>query len=107
MKEYREKKDWQGTVVIPIELVYRCKLSKYNPGYISGPPEFCYPPEGGNLEDAEIVGIMLPDGRIVSTNVNNLESSIFDYFYLDIEKAAIEEAENDFDEPYDPRDPRI
>ena len=37
-------------------------ISPYDPGVLSGPPEDCYPPEGG---DAEILYALDPDGSHV------------------------------------------
>lgn len=38
-----------GTIV-----VIEYKRSRYDPGVSSGPPEICYPPEGGAIEDWEV-----------------------------------------------------
>lgn len=37
-----------GTISV---IEYKC--SPYEPGYTFGPPEICYPPEGGELEEWE------------------------------------------------------
>lgn len=37
-------------------------ISNYDPGVISRLPENCYPPEGGELEDVELINIMYDQG---------------------------------------------
>lgn len=42
-----------------IDLDVSARITDYDPGCIYGPPERCYPPEGGEVEDLEVV---LPSG---------------------------------------------
>lgn len=42
------------------EVTVEYTISPYDPGVSSGPPEICYPPEGGEVE---IVGVNDADGR--------------------------------------------
>jgi hypothetical protein len=37
-------------------------ISDYDPGVISGLPENCYPPEGGELEGIKLINIMYDQG---------------------------------------------
>lgn len=42
-----------------LELDVTC--SPYDPGCTYGPPESCYPPEGGEIEDCEVVDVAASD----------------------------------------------
>lgn len=53
--------------VVELEFVIEADVSPYDPGRTCGPPESCYPPEGGEVEIAEIrlaaqQGETLPEG---------------------------------------------
>ena len=37
-----------------VEIKFDCSVSAYDPGKLSGPPEDCYPPEGGEVEIIEV-----------------------------------------------------
>lgn len=73
----------------------------YDPGYISGPPENCYPPEGD--EERNLVGCSIDLPKIDSIIV--LPESCFDKVYYlfseDIGKEDFTESGNDYD--YDDR----
>ena len=57
--------EWEmvvGDEVDYINLEVSARITVYDPGCLSGPPERCYPPEGGEVEDLEVV---LPNGEIL------------------------------------------
>ena len=45
-----------------IDLEVSARITAYDPGCFSGPPERCYPPEGGEVEDLEVI---MPTGEIL------------------------------------------
>lgn len=52
---------------VELELIIEADVSPYDPGQTTGPPESCYPPEGGEVEISDIrlavmAGETLPDG---------------------------------------------
>jgi hypothetical protein len=49
-------------------------VSKYIPAKISGPPENCYPAEGGDLEDWEIT---LVDGTVYDDDSVSIRAMMF------------------------------
>lgn len=63
-------------------------VSAYDPGRCSGPPEDCYPPEGGMLEDIEV---RLVDADIYDDNGNTIRT------FKDLSKDEIKAIEDDFD----------
>ncbi len=48
--------EWEpdGEDVEAIILDVNATITDYDPGVLSGPPENCYPPEGGEVEDLEV-----------------------------------------------------
>jgi hypothetical protein len=56
LTRYNEETD------VETDLTVRCSVSPYDPGRTSGPPEDCYPPEGGEVESYKAFG---PDGEPV------------------------------------------
>ncbi len=45
-----------------INLDVSARITAYDPGRLSGPPEWCYPAEGGEVEDLQAV---MPTGEIL------------------------------------------
>ena len=60
-------------------------FSPFDPGVCSGPPERCYPPEGGETEGCVVT---LPDGTIVKDGEGWLRKHIGDLEYDNAEDAA-------------------
>lgn len=50
-------------------------VSKYNPGRTYGPPELCYPPEGGEVD---ITGVRLTDVRYQSGEMTDELKRMFE-----------------------------
>ena len=59
----------------PIILSVSANVSDYDPGVLSGPPENCYPPEGGEVDGVEIT---LPDGSIMNPIPDDLYQALCD-----------------------------
>lgn len=59
------------------ETVYRvtCYLTPYDPGRTYGPPEKCYPPEGGEceIEKVELNGVEVKDWEKLGFDNGNIE----------------------------------
>jgi hypothetical protein len=61
---------------IELKIEYTC--SPYDPGCTYGPPENCYPPEGGEIEELTAYG---PDGKefkLTDEENEKLESHIYE-----------------------------
>jgi hypothetical protein len=56
---------------IDLKLNLAVELSPYDSGCTYGPPELCYPPEGGEIEDMEITveSATYPDGLPVEAEL--------------------------------------
>jgi len=46
-----------------VELEVTATVTAYDPGVTSGPPERCYPPEGGDVEDIEATALSVATYR--------------------------------------------
>ena len=53
---------------IDLEIDY--SVTPYDPGCTYGPPEDCYPPEGGEIDDLAIFG---PDGKEFTPTADELQ----------------------------------
>lgn len=58
-----------------IELEIEYEIEPYDPGCISGPPEHCYPPEGGNVtslqafHEGEIFQLLETEDREIAEHI--------------------------------------
>jgi len=57
----------------PFEVEVDWTFSKLDPGVTSGPPENCYPPEGGELEECTLT---LPTGTVIDDGESWLRDMI-------------------------------
>lgn len=80
-----------------VELHFECSVSPYDPGRSSGPPESCYPPEGGEVEDIE-TSVMNRDKKLVKLD-DKWAESLIEHFRDRIDEKAFEEANEPPDEP--------
>ena len=64
-------------------------FSPSDPGVTSGPPEQCYPPEGGETESCVVI---LPDGTTVKDGEGWLRKHIGDLGYDNAEESAYSSA---------------
>jgi hypothetical protein len=95
--------DIKVTIELPVEddagneTIYtiECSLTPYDPGKTSGPPEDCYPPEGG---ECEILKVSL-DGR----EIKDWETLKLDEEAI-AEKAWEKAPSRDDEDPPDPRE---
>lgn len=63
-------------------------FTAFDPGVSYGPPEACYPPEGGELLGVELT---LPDGKRIANGENWLRQHLGnEAFEVQVELAAIE-----------------
>lgn len=60
--EWERMSDEDDEVASYINLDVSARITDYDPGCLSGPPERCYPPEGGEVEDLQAV---MPTGEIL------------------------------------------
>jgi hypothetical protein len=67
-------------------------FSPFDPGVCSGPPERCYPPEGGETESCVVT---LPDGTIVEDGEGWLRKHIGDLGFDSAEESAYGSASHD------------
>lgn len=94
--------DWPIYTAYPdgseTETVYEieCYLTPYDPGRTYGPPEKCYPPEGG---ECEILSV-----KLNGVEVKDWEKSIDKDMEEAIAVAAVENAPGPDDDPPDPRE---
>jgi hypothetical protein len=53
---------------VEYDLDIRAEITPYSPGCLHGPPEKCYPPEGGECEEMEILldGRSLTEGELAA-----------------------------------------
>jgi hypothetical protein len=81
-----------------VETVYEieCDLTPYDPGRTYGPPEKCYPPEGG---DCEILSV-----KLLGVEVKDWEKFIDKDMEEAIAERAGEAAPGPDDDPPDPRE---
>ena len=86
------------------------KTSPYDSGVSSGPAELCYPPEGGEVEDAEVIALVLPGIKSSPGNSGRpevpvdcpqwLAESIIANVSSETLTANVDFAENDYDDDY-------
>ena len=86
---------------VEVEVEINANILPYVPGKLSGPPENCYPPEGGECDDWSLTldGQPLSDKDFeeMGGNLDSLRSSVE-------ESAAQEQADADYYGPDDPSD---
>lgn len=72
--QYRELDDGSE-----VDLTVTYTITPYDPGRINGPPEDCYPPEGGEVE---IVSVTDADGNAIESTDEEAErwqTSIYEH----------------------------
>lgn len=73
----------------PIDLYIECAVESYDPGVINGPPERCYPPEGGEVEIIEAWAEI--NGRRVEVNLEEFKAAdrpAYNKWLAEVEEAA-------------------
>ena len=112
-----------------VELEVRGSFSAYIPAKVSGPPENCYPAEGGELEDMQVFRIfptskkgvyreeeispdvlyqlLVDDEERPPKTVSEAESYVDDELYNNVEEDEPDYPEPDDDYYDDPRDDYI
>lgn len=76
---------------VEIEVELTGSLSPYDPGCTSGPPENCYPPEGGEVEDIE-AKVQGKPFELTAAEMTKAEEALFE---------ANQDADDGGDEDYD------
>lgn len=79
------------------ELLIEYTRTPYDPGRLSGPPEDCYPPEGGDVEIINVYAI----GAGGTRSVYAATDAQLDEWATEIEQSPSEEDGPDPDELYD------
>lgn len=93
-------------VEVDVEYEIEYTISDYDPGRTSGPPEKCYPPEGGEVEILEIVLCNDGHGKRVTLDPKNWSAAGFNDTALEqIDDAAFEHAMDCLNDDADPPEP--
>ncbi len=70
-----------------VELRFECNLTPYDPGRSDGPPEHCYPPEGGEVE---ILSVCMVRGKTEIALLADCATELEEYFQEQVEELAIQ-----------------
>ena len=86
--EIEDRYDEETDTTFEVEVEWT--FSPVIPAYISGPPENCYPAEGGELESCVVI---LPDGTRINDGEGWLRKEIGDEGFDNAEERAFSSAE--------------